>query len=472
MSTNPAPLFLQRLSLGTDADAKAIRRAYARELKLIDQEADLPGFQALREAYEIALQWAAHQTAQPQPAPAPPALMHLDMPDAPAATPAPPAPAPALMSIALESDPEPDAVDPNQLANAVFARFANASAALVKARLFDDESLWEAELRLRLNDDELHNITARTTFEARIAHWLCGDWRAGNAALFKAATTVFNWSLDRRRLLPFGHAGAFLNSAIEEAAMFEGQARDDLMAQRSVLAKLRRDEEPGTKDLRLDMASAERMVERFPNLLAILVNPQVLTQWRALYQRTLNVARARPPAPTMADTMPEPVLDRDPSKRGFDVAKIFFVLLAVASVLRMCAVQRSQADFDSFQARVPQAAPARVEPNTPPAAGPERPALGRVPLDQQSIDRIGRDIDYKPAANAPAGVRLVRFDIYLDADGKVLGMNKTQKSMDIAYDEAVERAIRRAKPFPPEVGTRTTLQFSLTYTRKPGRRPT
>ncbi len=57
--------FLTRLGLQPDSDAKDIRRAYARELKKIDQAADPGAFQELRESYEIALGWHAYQQVTP-----------------------------------------------------------------------------------------------------------------------------------------------------------------------------------------------------------------------------------------------------------------------------------------------------------------------------------------------------------------------------------------------------------------------
>lgn len=46
-----------RLCVDCDADVGTIRRAYARELKLIDQQNDAPGFQQLRAADELAREW-------------------------------------------------------------------------------------------------------------------------------------------------------------------------------------------------------------------------------------------------------------------------------------------------------------------------------------------------------------------------------------------------------------------------------
>lgn len=247
-----APYFLERLSLGLDADSKTIRRAYARELKMIDQESDLPGFQALREAYETALDWAKHNAparaperqAAPVPellpepvrAPEPATVVKLPEPVAFVRIPVPepvPVHVPVAVPMPVTVLPEPDveplkpepitaqpvpdtppakpipdiftaAENPHALAETVFARLVANMARIVELDMLKDASLLESELRNRLADEELFNITARNLFEARVAYLLFSEYTLENGVLFGAAATVFGWEKDSRRLQPFG----------------------------------------------------------------------------------------------------------------------------------------------------------------------------------------------------------------------------------------------------------------------------
>ncbi|WP_426321613.1 hypothetical protein [Pseudoduganella sp. R-43] len=135
--------FLDRLSLDASANSRTIRRAYARELKLIDQEAEPAAFQALREAYEAALRWAE--------------------------------------SGATEL-PEPDQHEmPHEGA---------------LAQLNDLKSLEQA--RQILQSLRPLNLEDSEVFEASVARLLESGWRPGHEYLFPAACEIFYW--DGRQL--------------------------------------------------------------------------------------------------------------------------------------------------------------------------------------------------------------------------------------------------------------------------------
>ncbi|MRW85916.1 tetratricopeptide repeat protein [Pseudoduganella sp. FT26W] len=244
---NDTPFFMEHLGLRPDADERAIRRAYATLLKKIDQEADPAAFQSLREAYDNALLWVRHdnQTGHE-------------------ATIAAPAPTPA-------ED------DPSTLASAMFAEFLQHMPALPA----DDDALWQQALQQSLDDERLIGISTRELFEHHIAALLAGGWQPGHEALLVAAVKVFGWGDDRRRLRSLGEAGMMLDAAIDERATFDLQAADVRYDQRQLIARLRDDTPPTTRQLMEGLPLLEQLIARFPTWLAMVASAPLIMQWRA-----------------------------------------------------------------------------------------------------------------------------------------------------------------------------------------------
>jgi hypothetical protein len=270
------PLYLQRLGLDQSADERAVRRAYARELKGIDQEADPVGFQSLREAYDAALLWAKQQKdLAPAPVVATPTTAYGQTQVVPqfVTRPAPPiAPQPAMLQTLVDAEAD---------AAATFDIFmAQFHAACNRKNSQMDEKSWRAALEQCLLDERLVNIAAREGFERRLACLLAEGWKPGHAVLFVVAAKVFDWSGDRRHLLAFGHPGHVIDRALDERAIFDSQPAEVRERQRRLIARLRDDSKPSYGELMSDLTTLLLLVERFPVWLRLITNLEQLQRWR------------------------------------------------------------------------------------------------------------------------------------------------------------------------------------------------
>lgn len=263
------PPFLSALELTPEADERAIRRAYAKRLRLIDQEADPVGFQQLREAFEQALRWHALRdrrqlagAAQRDEAHLPRAATGpLVRPDP--ARPPPPADVATLAQAQASGE-------------AVFADFARAIASGMVS-----EGSAAALLARALADERLVNMDAAAWFEFLVAHRLVEGWRPGHEFLFRPACQVFHWEQDRRRLQLHGAVGQVIDSAITERLIFYGQTSLEFTRSADMIRRLRDDAAPGDAEVRTRMALLQSLMQRYPNFVRILAPQANVVAWRA-----------------------------------------------------------------------------------------------------------------------------------------------------------------------------------------------
>lgn len=421
-----APLrAFQQLGLMPDAEARDIRRAYARALKKIDQAADASGFQRLRDAYEATLQFAqwrevhgAQDDAVAVDPPAPPSTPML-------------AQAPASASFATLPQATPD-----QLADAVTAAFHAALDALGDV----SDLAFEAALRTALLDERLFGIEARHGFEVRVAHMLTQSWRPGQEDLLRAAVTVFDWS-QALKLAGLGHAGAAIDRAMDERMVFDNQAVSTKEAQRRVLRMLCQVAPPGAAQIRQSMPAFVRLMARFPHWVAIMAPRERIAYWQSCRPEETGDAVATPePAP----------LSLAPPKRSWGTVRLVILMLCIVALGVFMSGRNPAHPRMQFGQRAPHA--------------PSPPPVREVPVTQARIDEIISRIDYKPAKDTPRMERAVSFEVFLDVAGNAFGVNLLSSSGDPALDAAVKAAVLSSKPFPPD--TRKVFRFGVTY--KPG----
>lgn len=251
------PPFLRALGLDADADAGAIRRAYARQLKQIDPAQDPQAFQDLREAYEAAQYWDRQRPREEPAATTEPAVV-ADVLASPPAVP-------------IEAPPDPIVVGEE-----VFASFAAAMADC------ENEAKAQQALDQALADTRLLHFDTRHYFEWRVGRALMEGWRPGHEFLFGVACKTFAWEEDRRRLQGFGQLGWQLDAAITEKLMFYRQLPAQFQMQRALIRRLRVDEAPDKQWLALNLKNLLGLAQLHPHWMHVIAPMARLQEWERL----------------------------------------------------------------------------------------------------------------------------------------------------------------------------------------------
>jgi hypothetical protein len=285
-TSGPMPSFLLTHGLDADADVRAIKRAYATALKLLDLERDAAIFQELRAGYEAALAWtdqrgnnavdSREETSQPLPADA---------------------------SRLVEAETARSHAE--ALSQLVFDRLQATIALFARGRSIANVGLFEEELERRLGDEELLNLSARDAFEERIIVHLAQGWKRGNESLLLASAYVFDWLSSNRRLSRFGAAGRLIDQVIDEAYAIPNQAPAEVKLQSELMRRLREDPRTYHGRLRDDVPRLQRMMEHFPATMQVMVPRQECERWIAMFS-----------------TLPE-----RPPRRPLTASDIFFTVL-------------------------------------------------------------------------------------------------------------------------------------------------
>lgn len=409
--------FLDLLELDEGAEERDIRRAYARKLKRIDQEADPNTFQALRTAYEVALDWARWKLAQGAENAAQPGGL------------SPPSAADTTVHEEPPAAQEPEPPEAMRLGGEVFGRLGNSAKALQEAGTLGDVAAWRAAIEARFVDEELVNIDARIYFEAFVASMLANGWRPGHEALFVAAREAFAWDGDRRRLWQLGQAGRFLDQAIEERQVFEALPAEEQARMRDLARLLRQQELPATRRIRAAMRDLERMLARFPALMAVVTDMDNVERWRTVYRESGGA----PVSFEVQDTVPVPAAPKPVfSWRGV------FMFIVLSGVLRALFNLAGGND----QGYVPPA-----------------PNIAQA-VPRHVLDQVVPPVRYAPPPGTDVRKLETVFKVFTNDDHEVERVQNWRTSGEPGFDQAVGDALRAARPFPPG----TPINFELRYT--------
>ena len=286
------PWFLQQLGLNDDADARAIKRAYAVRLKQIDQATDIDGFNALHRAYKAAQAWVEQRATQTDVA-REASLNNSEVTGGQRSIPVA-ADHTHAVPIAQPAGSALDALrDPAEAAQAAFEA--------LRIDLADQQNATVALRRqYRLLGDE--HLSAPLLFEILIIDHLLRGGIAQRLALFHAAQKQFAWS-DVVHLANLKGRGAWLMQVQKEC-----RAVDALRQSLAPALEVIEMREAGHIDrisgraLKCwpDLRSA---IQSYPRYFSLCLSQADAEEWEQTY---MQVARVVPPSSQPASGMSSP----------------------------------------------------------------------------------------------------------------------------------------------------------------------
>ncbi len=465
--TRSVPHFLNRLALDTSADERAVRRAYAKELKLIDQESDAAGFQLLREAYEAALRWAAqHELPLPPtsgPAATPAAAAEQAVPhDAGRAQDYRHARVPVQhkQEEPSASAPAHDTHAPSADARAVFLEFIEVHKRLAATATQRGNMPWETELRAFLLDPRLDNLAASRLFELQVAELLVNGWQPGHEILFVAAGNIFEWIVDARRLHGAGLPGQRLNHAYTEYQSFMQHDGSLITHLRSFIARLRIPAHPSEAELLRLVPPLTELWQRYPHWMPVITDVVRLRKWQQDERQVPDSARALA-AMSPHDYSADHGVERSGGGGFWKIIRWALCGLFVVSVLGAF-VNGSSHRPPSSSDRTQQTSVMNQIPGNETGTNVVSATRSAGAPEMRDIAReIKQQVRYSPSPQQ-TGNPTAELEIQIFGDGSVYSVTLRKSSGLPEFDKAIEKAIREVAPYP------TTLprRFQLTYRLK------
>lgn len=230
----------ERLGLSAEADVREIRKAYARELKKIDQENDPQGFQSLRTAYELALQLANGETP------------------------------------VLDASDSDHGYDHDQ--RLIDKAWQQCLEAIAQAPQVNAQ-VWEARLREALAGEQLINLNNALFFEAVVAQALVYSRQPEHESLFIAAARVFDWEHSSRRLASLQRAGTVLDHALVQRRLLDGLPQQQQAALRAAIERMHDPRRIELEDLDSHCLALNDLQHSFPALMAVTIGNVTFHRW-------------------------------------------------------------------------------------------------------------------------------------------------------------------------------------------------